>query len=166
MRIWRVPFQELDDQRVLGQHHEIHGIWTLIAMFPERKWGKIDNLHGNWSDPDNAWQLWNIHQMIEIEMQRRGFNHQSPLEEPPFTRGPVAGIRYEGSARNEDRWHLWLRWHGEFHGRARSNSAIAAYDALDVRYTLQGRVCKHNAALERKRDPDRVICLLCKEVIG
>ncbi len=51
MRVWRIPLRCLDNRRLLGQHQEIHMLWTVLH-----------NLHDNgrqsgWSNGPQA-QPW------------------------------------------------------------------------------------------------------------
>jgi len=75
VRIWDVPPERLCRNHLLGEHSELHGIWSIItqdkrgyAHHPEvLRWkGKLKALYIK-------------HQEIVDEMERRGFNHNSPL---------------------------------------------------------------------------------------
>ena len=76
MRVWDVKPYLLCRQHLLGEHREIHVIWTVITKdrkgyshHPETKrW--VDNLAG----------LSERHDAIVDEMKSRGYNHNSPLE--------------------------------------------------------------------------------------
>ena len=76
MRIWDVPPERLCRNHLLGEHSELHGVWSIItqdkrgyAHHPEvLRWkGKLQALYLK-------------HQEIVEEMERRGFNHNSPLD--------------------------------------------------------------------------------------
>ena len=85
MRIWDIPVEVLCRKHLLGEHNECHSIFNIItkglkgfAKHPEvMRWrGKLMALvvrHGD---------------MVE-EMQRRGYNHKSPLAMPD---GDLGGI--------------------------------------------------------------------------
>jgi len=175
MRIFLVPFQELDDQRVLGQHREIHMAWSLIVKQGQR-WGKITDEIGYWSDVKNRYRLWDVHERTVAEMAARGFNgHQTPIEAPDdgkaYTNWNVAIPR---ELVQRDRWHLWLRWNGVFRGREMADPT--AWAEIEKRWEAQGRVCLHNETWERLDVGYRFIdgdesqpaygatylCLLCK----
>ena len=75
VRIWSVPASELDRQRLLGEHAELHcivgallGKYKAYQNHPEtlRFKGRIEQLYGR-----HAEQL--------REMQERGYRHHSPL---------------------------------------------------------------------------------------
>lgn len=79
MRIWDVPVGELDDQHLLGEHAELHGLWSILrsgggggyANHPETR---------RWRGRRPA--LWQRHEEQVAEMARRGWRgHRSPL--PP-----------------------------------------------------------------------------------
>ena len=76
MRIWDVPPSILCRQHLLGEHRELHALWTILtecrqgyARHPEtRRWrGKLAALHRR-------------HELLAVEMQRRGYRHGSPLD--------------------------------------------------------------------------------------
>ena len=76
MRIWDVAPEKLCRSHLLGEHSELHGIWTIItqdrrgfAHHPEvLRWqGKLKALYLK-------------HQEIVAEMARRGYQHNSPLD--------------------------------------------------------------------------------------
>jgi len=76
MRIWDLPPERLCRKHLLGEHSELHALWTIItqdrpgfANHPEtRRWrGKLRALYRR-------------HQMLVSEMARRGYRHASPLD--------------------------------------------------------------------------------------
>ncbi|HEY1074635.1 MAG TPA: pyrimidine dimer DNA glycosylase/endonuclease V [Patescibacteria group bacterium] len=79
MRIWDVTPRCLCRQHLLGEHRELHALWSIIQnhktgyqSHPETKrWvGKLAALHKRHDDLVN-------------EMLRRGYTHSSPLPKPP-----------------------------------------------------------------------------------
>ena len=76
MRVWDIEPNLLCKNHLLGEHREIHAIWTVItkgrkgySQHPETKrW--VDNLAG----------LFERHNAIVEEMKNRRYNHNSPLE--------------------------------------------------------------------------------------
>lgn len=77
MKIHDCPVHELGRQHLLGEHHELHTMWSVIknnlkgySRHPETlKWkGNIDGLKKR-------------HDEQVAEMQRRGYSHKSPLKE-------------------------------------------------------------------------------------
>lgn len=76
VRIWDVEPAELCDRHLLGEHRELHAVWTIIteqkkgyAAHPETKrWrGRLAALYAR-------------HEAEVEEMSRRGFAHRSPLD--------------------------------------------------------------------------------------
>ncbi len=77
MRIWDVPVGQLCRGHLLGEHRELHAVWNIItlgkkgyATHPEtRRW--IGKLHA----------LFARHEEQVREITRRGWRHESPLDE-------------------------------------------------------------------------------------
>jgi hypothetical protein len=76
MRVWDVDVRELCDRHLLGEHRELHAIWTILtndrpgyAQHPETvRWrGRLAALYAR-------------HEQEVAEMGRRGFRHASPLD--------------------------------------------------------------------------------------
>jgi hypothetical protein len=76
VRIWDIPPRKLCRNHLLGEHSELHGIWSILtegkqgyAHHPEvRRWrGKLRALYRK-------------HQEIVTEMLARGYQHNSPLD--------------------------------------------------------------------------------------
>jgi hypothetical protein len=77
MRIWDLPPDRLCRAHLLGEHRELHAIWSVLtegrsgyARHPETlRWrGKLR-------------ALWLRHAALVDEMCRRGYQHHSPLDE-------------------------------------------------------------------------------------
>ena len=76
MRIWDIPPSQLCNNHLLGEHRELHAIWSIITKnkkgyshHPETKrWiGKLKALYLR-------------HEKLVDEMLQRGFSHKSPLD--------------------------------------------------------------------------------------
>lgn len=76
MRIWDVDPRRLCRTHLVGEHRELHAVWTILtedkrgyARHPEvLRWrGKLAALHGR-------------HEALVAEMIRRGYRHASPLD--------------------------------------------------------------------------------------
>ncbi len=76
MRIWDIPPQKLCRKHLLGEHRELHALWTVITQnkkgysnHPETKrWiGKLKALYIR-------------HEKQVDEMKNRGYTHKSPLD--------------------------------------------------------------------------------------
>jgi hypothetical protein len=76
MRVWDLPPRRLCRQHLLGEHRELHAIWTVITKYrrgyrqhPETK---------RWVGKLRA--LFNRHEQLVQEMERRNYHHLSPLD--------------------------------------------------------------------------------------
>lgn len=76
MRIWDVPVGELCKKHLLGEHRELHAVWTILTKdkvgyrkHPETK---------RWEGKLKA--LYRRHEKEIIEMKSRGYVHKSDLE--------------------------------------------------------------------------------------
>ena len=76
MRIWDIPTKKLCRNHLLGEHRELHAIWSVIT---EKKKGY--SLHPEtirWRGRLHA--LYIRHEEQTSEMLRRGYSHNSPLD--------------------------------------------------------------------------------------
>jgi Pyrimidine dimer DNA glycosylase len=76
MRIWDVPLLQLCPAHLLGEHRELHAVWTILTQgktgyrqHPETR---------RWVGKQAA--LYRRHTELVFEMQRRGYTHRSPLD--------------------------------------------------------------------------------------
>ena len=154
MRIWLVPFRELDDRRVLGQHHEFHVIYKFIT---EKGWKWIQ-----WHLPEHRLALYDVHERIVEEMTIRGFKHSTPLEKPAIT-VPQKPYPVTEEQLQWERWQLVCRWGGVYRGRP---PMPAEYEPLLEKYHKQGE-CIHDGPVERINSPDGPLdlCLVCKRYV-
>ncbi len=76
MRVWDVDPGELCRSHLLGEHNEIHAIWSIIN----------NGLKGFSAHPEvGRWRgklaaLYDRHELDVREMERRGYRHNSPLD--------------------------------------------------------------------------------------
>ena len=76
MRIWDLPPEKLCRKHLLGEHREIHALYSIL----------LHNKKGYRSHPETLrWvnklpALFKRHALLTIEMHRRGYQHHSPLE--------------------------------------------------------------------------------------
>jgi hypothetical protein len=76
MRIWDVDPSELCDRHLVGEHRELHAVWTILT---EGKRGYANHPETlRWRGRLAA--LYRRHEAEVAEMTRRGFNHRSPLD--------------------------------------------------------------------------------------
>ncbi len=76
MRIWDISVQRLCRQHLLGEHRELHALWSIITN------GKIGYSHHpetvRWVGKLKA--LYARHTALVDEMKRRGYRHFSDLD--------------------------------------------------------------------------------------
>jgi len=77
MRIWDLAPEVLCRQHLLGEHRELHAVWTIIT---QAKAGychhpEVLRWHGR------LCALYKRHSYLVDEMARRGYHHNSPLDE-------------------------------------------------------------------------------------
>jgi hypothetical protein len=76
MRIWDVPPAILCRQHLLGEHRELHALWTILT---ENKNGYRNHPETKrWAGKEKA--LFLRHEEEVREMQKRGYAHHSPLD--------------------------------------------------------------------------------------
>lgn len=76
MRIWDVSPSCLCRQHLLGEHRELHALWSILT---EGKTGYLRH------PETRRWQgklaaLYQRHELLVEEMGRRGYQHHSPLD--------------------------------------------------------------------------------------
>lgn len=88
MRVWDISPKRLCRNHLLGEHRELHAIWSVLvngkkgyARHPETlRWkGKLKALYGR-------------HEALVSEMAVRGYRHRSPLPKKQAS----GGARQEG----------------------------------------------------------------------
>lgn len=88
MRIWDVSPTILCRKHLLGEHRELHALWTIIT---EGKKGYVNDPETKrWLGKLHA--LYNRHDELVDEMSKRGYNHQSPLDAKLATGNPLQQI--------------------------------------------------------------------------
>ena len=81
MRIWYVPPENLCRNHLLGEHREIHAVWSVIT---ERKKGYATHPETTrWRGRLMA--LYIRHEALIDEMHSRGYAHMSPLDRSKAT---------------------------------------------------------------------------------
>lgn len=85
MRIWDIHPQCLCQKHLLGEHRELHAIWTILTK----------NKNGYAKHPETLrWQgklkaLYLRHELLVKEMKKRGYKHLSNLDKR-LAKGRVA----------------------------------------------------------------------------
>ena len=81
MRIWDITPSKLCRNHLLGEHRELHAMWTIIT---ESKKGYL--MHPGtirWKGKLKVMYL--RHEELVAEMVKRGYNHRSPLDKRKAT---------------------------------------------------------------------------------
>jgi len=76
VRIWDLPPTVLCRQHLLGEHRELHAIWSILNQ--NKKGYRHHPEVIRWEGALRA--LYKRHDMLVREMERRGFQHMSPLD--------------------------------------------------------------------------------------
>ena len=76
MRIWDIPCEYLCDKHLLGEHRELHCIWTFITTNKGGSYKKHPETL-RWFGKERA--LADRHSEQIREMAKRGFKHKSDL---------------------------------------------------------------------------------------
>lgn len=88
VRIWCVPVSELDRQHLLGEHAELHCIVGALLG----KYKAFQNRPQTLRFRGRIEQLYFRHGEQVLEIQKRGYNHNSPL---PASREPYVCTKEE-----------------------------------------------------------------------
>ena len=98
MRIWDLDPACLCRSHLLGEHRELHAVWSILtkdkrgyANHPEtRRWrGKLGALYRR-------------HEVLVEEMTRRGFRHRTPLDPALATGSSVQDAYVDPPARQRE----------------------------------------------------------------
>lgn len=98
MRIWDVPCAQLSRQHLLGEHRELHALWSILQRLEAGEPGVGYANHPEtrrWLGHGPA--LWSRHEEQVAEMFRRGWRHQSPLQGRPSGSAAWPPDRLDGS---------------------------------------------------------------------
>jgi hypothetical protein len=77
MRIWDIPPEKLCRDHLLGEHSELHGIWTILTQGREGGYANHPEVK-RWRSKLKA--LYLKHDEIVAEMLARGYQHHSSLD--------------------------------------------------------------------------------------
>jgi len=76
MRIWDIKPKNLCDKHLLGEHRELHAIWSILTKNKKGYSKHPETLR--WKGKLRA--LYIRHEQLVEEMKRRNFNHKSVLD--------------------------------------------------------------------------------------
>lgn len=86
--MWMVDPKLMCRQHLLGEHNEIHKHRHVFV----KHWSVSKRIAGNQIEPSSMQQR---HDDIVAEMLRRGYNHQSPYEQPDISYLPPNERNYK-----------------------------------------------------------------------
>lgn len=81
MRIWDVSPRKLCRNHLLGEHRELHAMWSVITN--NKKGYSLHPETLRWKGKLKA--LYSRHEELVFEMIRRGYSHKSPLDKNKAT---------------------------------------------------------------------------------
>jgi len=96
MRIWDIPPEILCRNHLLGEHREIHAIWSILTKNKKGYSHHPEILR--WRGKLKA--LYLRHEKIVYEIKKRGFNHKSPLKSD-FASGKIIQKDYIDSIEDQ-----------------------------------------------------------------
>lgn len=76
MRIWDIPPGKLCRKHLLGEHRELHAVWTILTK--DKKGYRKHPETKRWEGKLAA--LYTRHEEEAKEMARRNYSHRSPLD--------------------------------------------------------------------------------------
>jgi len=76
MRVWDIPPDKLCRNHLLGEHRELHAIWSILTQDKKGYSNHPETLR--WKGKLKA--LYLRHEMLVDEMQKRGYVHKTPLD--------------------------------------------------------------------------------------
>jgi len=98
MRIWDIPPEKLCRNHLLGEHSELHGIWTILT---EGRQGYANHPEViRWRGKLKA--LYRKHEEIVSEMLARGYMHNSRLD-PQLAAGSGYQVEFVDSVEEQVR---------------------------------------------------------------
>ncbi|UMZ74261.1 pyrimidine dimer DNA glycosylase/endonuclease V [Natranaerofaba carboxydovora] len=77
MRIWDIEPDKLCRKHLLGEHRELHALWNILTQ--DKKGYRNHPETCRWVGKLSA--LYKRHETLVLEMSKRGYNHNSPLDE-------------------------------------------------------------------------------------
>ena len=78
MRIWDIHVKHLCRKHLLGEHRELHGLWNIFTKHKGKGGYSHHPETKRWAGKLKA--LYDRHEALVVEMQKRNYKHNSPLE--------------------------------------------------------------------------------------
>lgn len=96
MRIWDIAPNRLCRAHLLGEHRELHGMWSILTS--DKKGYRQHPETKRWEGKLAA--LYRRHEQLVEEMDRRGYKHATPLD-PSLATGNPAQTAYVDSPQRQ-----------------------------------------------------------------
>jgi len=96
MRIWDIPPEKLCRNHLLGEHAELHALWSIITK--KKKGFSHHPELLRWKGKLKA--LYQRHEELVAELKKRGYSHQSPLNKK-LAKGKAKQERYLDSPKKQ-----------------------------------------------------------------
>lgn len=77
MRVWDIHPKHLCRKHLLGEHRELHGLWNILTKHKGKGGYSHHPETKRWVGKTAA--LYNRHEALVNEMEKRGYDHKSPL---------------------------------------------------------------------------------------
>lgn len=90
MRIWDIEVKYLCRKHLLAEHRELHGLWNILTKHKGQGGYSRHPETLRWVGKERA--LYNRHEMLVKEFGRRGYKHQTPLDEKLATGSSVQDV--------------------------------------------------------------------------
>ncbi len=78
MRVWDIHPKHLCRKHLLAEHRELHGLWNILTKHQGRGGYSRHPETLRWVGKTRA--LYERHEALAREFQKRGYKHQSPLD--------------------------------------------------------------------------------------
>ncbi len=99
MRVWDVHPKHLCRKHLLAEHRELHGLWNILTKHKGRGGYSRHPETLRWVGKTRA--LYNRHEALVKEMQKRGYRHLSPLDKKLAKGSAVQKVFIDSVARQK-----------------------------------------------------------------
>jgi hypothetical protein len=96
MRIWDIHPRRLCRNHLLGEHRELHAIWSVLTKGKKGYSRHPETLR--WKGKLKA--LYDRHEALVSEFGNRGYRHMSPLDKR-FAKGAAKQTRFVDTPKNQ-----------------------------------------------------------------
>lgn len=100
MRIWDIPPERLCRKHLLAEHRELHGLWNILTKHGSKGGYSHHPETLRWVGKNKA--LYLRHESLVREFEKRGFKHQTTLEEELATGSGTQDVLIDSLIRQED----------------------------------------------------------------